>query len=157
MIGIFGWNSYRSMPKELFPEVVIPTIYISTVYPGNSAADIEDVISKPIENQIKSITGIKSIKSTSAQGYSNVIVEFETDIDIPDALQEVKDAVDKAKTDLPQDLPREPNVFDINFSEFPIVSVNLSGNYSMDELRGYAEYLEDEIENLDDYDEDENT
>ena len=76
-------------------------------------------------------------------------MEFETDIDIPDALQEVKDAVDKAKNDLPQDLPREPNVFDINFSEFPIVSVNLSGNYSMDELRGYAEYLEDEIENLD--------
>lgn len=148
MIAIFGWNSYRSMPKELFPEVVIPTIYISTVYPGNSATDIEDVISKPIENQIKSITGIKSIKSTSAQGYSNVIVEFETDIDIPDALQEVKDAVDKAKNDLPQDLPRDPNVFDINFSEFPIVSVNLSGKYSMAELRGYAEYLEDEIEAL---------
>jgi multidrug efflux pump subunit AcrB len=148
MIGIFGWSSYRSMPKELFPEVVIPTIYISTIYPGNSAADIEDVISKPIENQIKSITGIKSIKSTSAQGYSNVIVEFETDIDIPDALQDVKDAVDKAKNDLPQDLPRDPNVFDINFSEFPIVAVNLSGEYSVDELRGYAEYLEDEIEAL---------
>lgn len=148
MIGIFGWNSYRSMPKELFPEVVIPTIYVSTVYPGNSAADIEDVISKPIENEIKSITGVKEIKSTSAQGYSNVIVEFETDVDVPDALQDVKDAVDKAKGDLPQDLPRDPNVFDINFSEFPIVSVNLSGEFSVDELRNYAEYLEDEIEAL---------
>ncbi|MGB1120821.1 MAG: efflux RND transporter permease subunit, partial [Saprospiraceae bacterium] len=148
MIGIFGWNSYRSMPKELFPEVVIPTIYVSTVYPGNSAADIEDVISKPIENEIKSITGVKEIKSTSAQGYSNVIVEFETDVDVPDALQDVKDAVDKAKGDLPQDLPRDPNVFDINFSEFPIVAVNLSGEFSVDELRNYAEYLEDEIEAL---------
>ncbi len=148
MIGLFGWNSYRSMPKELFPEVVIPTIYVSTVYPGNSAKDIEDVISKPIENEIKSITGVKEIKSTSAQGYSNVIVEFETDVDVPEALQEVKDAVDKAKNDLPQDLPRDPNVFDVNFSEFPIVAVNLSGEFSVDELRNYAEYLEDEIEAL---------
>ena len=148
MIGLFGWNSYRSMPKELFPEVVIPTIYISTIYPGNSAKDIEDVISKPIENEIKSITGVKEIKSTSAQGYSNVIVEFETDVDVPEALQEVKDAVDKAKSELPQDLPRDPNVFDINFSEFPIVAVNLSGDFSVDELRNYAEYLEEEIEGL---------
>lgn len=148
MIGAFGLNSYWSMPKELFPEVVIPTIYVSTVYPGNSAKSIEDVISKPIENEIKSITGVKEIKSTSAQGYSNVIVEFETDVDVPKALQEVKDAVDKAKGDLPQDLPRDPNVFDINFSEFPIVAVNLSGDFSVDELRNYAEYLEDEIEAL---------
>lgn len=148
MIVMFGYNSYRTMPKELFPEVVIPTIYVSTIYPGNSAADIEDVISKPLENEIKSITGVKEVKSTSAQGYSNVIVEFQTDVPIPEALTDVKDAVDKAKSELPTDLPRDPDVFDINFSEFPIVSVNLSGEFGVDELRNYAEYLEDEIEAL---------
>ena len=148
MVVLFGFSSYRTMPKELFPEVVIPTIYVSTIYPGNSAADIEDLISKPLENQIKSITGVKAVNSTSAQGYSNVIVEFQTDVEISEALTDVKDAVDKAKGELPTDLPRDPDVFDINFSEFPIVSVNLSGEFSVDELRGYAEYLEDEIEAL---------
>jgi multidrug efflux pump subunit AcrB len=149
MIILFGWNSYQSMPKELYPEIVIPTIYVGTPYPGVSAVDIENLVSKPIEKEIKSVTGVKEIKSTNIQGYSTVIVEFGTDVKVPEALSDVKDAVDKAKGELPTDLPTDPNVFDINFSEFPVVTVNLSGDYTIDELRGYAEYLQDKIEALD--------
>lgn len=148
MILFFGMSSYTNMPKELFPEVVVPMIYVSTPYPGNSAVDIEDLVSKPIEKEIKSITGLKKVTSNSIQGFSAVVAEFETDVEIKDALQKVKDAVDKAKSDLPNDLPQEPNATDINFAEFPIVSINLSGEFSVDELRNYAEYLEDKIETL---------
>ena len=146
MIILFGFNSYRSMPKELFPEIVIPTIYVGTPYPGVSAEDIENLVSKPIETEIKSVTGVKEITSTNIQGYSTVMVEFGTDIEVDKALSDVKDAVDRAKGELPTDLPTDPNVFDINFSEFPVVTVNLSGDYTNDELRGYAEYLQDKIE-----------
>lgn len=149
MIILFGWQSYRSMPKELFPEIVIPTIYVGTPYPGVSAVDIENLVSRPIEKEIKSVTGVKEIKSTNIQGYSTVIVEFGTDVKVPEALADVKDAVDKAKGELPTDLPADPNVFDINFSEFPVVTVNLSGDYTIDELRNYAEYLQDKIEAID--------
>jgi len=148
MIILFGWNSYQSMPKELYPEIVIPTIYVGTPYPGVSAVDIENLVSKPIEKEIKSVSGVKEIKSTNIQGYSTVIVEFGTDVKVPEALTDVKDAVDKAKGELPTDLPTEPDVFDINFSEFPVVTVNLSGDYTIDELRGYAEYLQDKIETI---------
>jgi multidrug efflux pump len=146
MIILFGFNSYLSMPKELFPEIVIPTIYVGTPYPGVSAVDIENLVSKPIEKEIKSVAGVKEIKSTNIQGYSTVIVEFGTDVEVPIALADVKDAVDKAKGDLPTDLPTDPNVFDINFSEFPVVTINLAGDYTVDELRGYGEYLQDKIE-----------
>ncbi|MGB0862402.1 MAG: efflux RND transporter permease subunit [Saprospiraceae bacterium] len=149
MIILFGFNSYRSMPKELFPEIVIPTIYVGTPYPGVSAVDIENLVTKPIEKEIKSVAGVKEIKSTNIQGYSTVIVEFGTDVEVPIALADVKDAVDKSKGDLPTDLPTDPNVFDINFSEFPVVTINLAGDYTVDELRGYGEYLQDKIEALD--------
>lgn len=149
IIIMFGWNSYQSMPKELFPELVIPTIYIGTPYPGTSAADIENLVTKPIEEQVQTVDGIKEIKSTNTQGYSTIIVKFGTDVKIPEALSDVKDAVDKAKGDLPTDLPTDPSVFDINFSEFPVVTVNLSGKYTVDELRGYGEYLQEKIEALD--------
>lgn len=148
IVLLMGWNSYRSMPKELYPEVVIPTIYVGTAYPGTSAPDMENLVSRPIEKEIKSITGVKKINSTSIQDYSTVIVEFNTDVEIPQALQDVKDAVDKAKSELPTDLPSDPDVFDINFSEIPIMTVNLSGEYTVDELRGYAEYFQDKIEGL---------
>ncbi len=148
MIVLFGVTSYKTMPKEQFPEIVIPTIMILTPYPGNSASDIENLVTRPIEKELKSISGIEDLSSTSMQDFSTIIVEFSTSQSVEKALQEVKDAVDKSKASLPNDLPNDPDVNDINFSEFPIVSINMSGNFPLDELRNYAEYLQDEVEKL---------
>jgi multidrug efflux pump len=148
LIALMGIMSYVSMPKESFPEIVLPTIYVGTPYPGNSPVDIENLVTRPIEKELKSINGVKSIRSTSIQDYSTIVVEFNPDVVVNKALQDTKDAVDKAKSELPTDLDQDPNVFEVNFSEFPIMFINLSGNYELDELKKYAEYLEDEIEGL---------
>ena len=136
------------MPKSLFPDIVMPTIMVQTVYPGNSPADIENLITRPIEKQIKSVKGIKNLTSNSVQDNSSIIVEFNTDVEVKSALQDVKDAVDKANSDLPNDLDIDPMVMDIDFSEFPILNINLSGDYSLDDLKVYAEELQDQIESL---------
>ena len=80
--------------------------------------------------------------SNSVQDNSSIIVEFNTDVEVKSALQDVKDAVDKAKSDLPNDLDIDPMVMDIDFSEFPILNINLSGDYSLDDLKVYAEELQ---------------
>lgn len=148
IIALFGVLSYRSLPKELFPDIVWPQILVQTTYPGNSPVDIENLITRPIEKEMESAKGLKEISSISAQDASMIFVEFNTDVEIQDALQEVKDAVDKAKSELPNDLLFDPQVMDIDFSEFPIININLSGDYSVEELKDYAEYLEDEIEEI---------
>lgn len=147
-IAFFGLYSYIKLAKELFPEIVIPTILVQTPYPGNSPLDIENLISRPIEKEIESINGIKELRSNSIQDASMVIIEFNTNVDIKDALQDVKDAVDKAKNELPGDLLRDPVVLDIDVSKFPILNINLSGDFSIEELKFYAEYLEDKIESI---------
>ncbi len=147
-IILFGITSYLSLPKELMPEVNIPTIIIQTVYPGNPPADMENLVTKVIEKEIKTIKGIDDIKSTSSQDVSMIIIEFNFDVDIKDALQDVKDAVDKAKSDLPDDLPQDPVVKDIDLSEMPVININLSGDFSLEELKDYAEFLQDEIETV---------
>jgi len=144
----FGFYSYRSLPKELFPDLVWPTIYVQTIYPGNPPLDIENLITRPLEKEIEAAKGVKEIRSTSTQDVSAIFVEFNTDVDIQDALQEVKDAVDKAKSELPDNLLDDPMVIDIDFSEFPIMNINLSGDYSINELKEYAEMLENEIERV---------
>jgi len=148
LLTLFGLFSYKNMPKSLFPDIVMPTIMVQTMYPGNSPADIENLITRPIEKQIKSVKGIKNLTSNSVQDNSSIIVEFNTDVEVKTALQDVKDAVDKAKSDLPNDLDIDPMVMDIDFSEFPILNINLSGDYSLDDLKVYAEELQDQIESL---------
>jgi len=148
VIAIFGIVTYNKLPKELFPELVIPTILIQTPYPGNSPLDIENLITRPIEKDVETVNGIKELSSNSIQDASLVIVEFNTNVDIDDALQDVKDAVDKAKSELPNDLITDPMVMDIDVSEFPIININLSGDFSIEELKEYAEYLEDRIETI---------
>lgn len=148
IIVVMGVLSYSSMPKENFPEVVVPTIYVGTPYPGNSPVDIENLVTRPIEKEIKGISGLDNVSSTSIQDYSTVIVEFTPDVDISRALQDVKDAVDQAKSELPTDLDQDPNVFEVNLSDLPIMFINISGDYSLSELKQYAEYLQDEIEAL---------
>lgn len=148
MIFLFGLQAYKTMPKEQFPDVSLPTVYINTPYFGNSASEIENLVSRPIEKELQSITGIKTVSSTSMQDYSVIIAEFNTDIEMEEAVRKVKDAVDKSKQELPTDLDQEPTVLEINTSEIPIMTVNMSGNYTMDELRGFAEYMEDQIEDV---------
>src|SRR5690606_38661278 len=148
IIAMMGVYSYIEMPKESFPEIVIPTIYIGTSYPGNSPVDMENLITRPIEKELKAINGVKDITSSSIQDYSTILVEFNPEVEVSRALQDTKDAVDKAKSELPTDLDTDPNVMEINFSEFPIMYINLSGDFSIDELKDHAEYLEDEIEKL---------
>lgn len=146
LLTVFGLISYQQMPKSLYPDIVMPTIMVQTIYPGNSPADIENLITRPIEKELKSIKGIKKLSSSSLQDNSSIIVEFNTDVELKTALQDVKDGVDRAKGDLPSDLDMDPMVMDIDFSEFPILNINLSGDFSLDELKVYAEYLQDEIE-----------
>lgn len=149
MILLFGIQGYNSMPKEQFPDVDLPTVYINTPYFGNSAEDIENLITRPIEKELQSINGLKDIKSTSLQDYSVITAEFDSGLELEDVVRKVKDAIDKSKQELPNDLDADPTVLEINTSEIPIVTVNVSGDFSNDELRGYAEYLQDKIESLD--------
>lgn len=147
IIVLFGLISYSRLPKELFPDVVIPTVLVQTTYLGNSPIDIENLVTRPIEKEIDGINGIKTLSSTSAQDASMIFVEFNTDVDIEDALDDVKDAVDNAKSELPNDESLfDPLVMDFDLSEFPILNINLSGDYSIEELKDFAEYLEDRIE-----------
>ncbi len=148
IILILGVSAYMKMPKETFPEIAMPTIFIGTPYPGNSPLDIENLVTRIIEKEVNTISGVDEIKSTSAQDFSQIIVTFDTDIPAKEALSDVKDAVDKIKKDLPNDLPADPDIFELNFSEFPILNINLSGNYSIEKLNEYGEYLEDQIEQL---------
>lgn len=147
-ICLAGVMTYISLPKENFPEVVFPQIFVATVYPGASPTDIENLITKEIEKEMKSISGVKKIKSNSVQSFSNVIIEFETDIDVDKAKQEVSDAVDRAKPNLPNDLKDDPQVIEIDISEMPIMNVNLSGDYDLQTLKKYAEQMQDAIEGI---------
>jgi len=156
MIALFftvGISSYFAMPREEFPEVVETKIYISTVYPGNTAEDIERLIVDPLEKRIKAISGVVESTSTSSEDYGMIIVEFEESVSIQEAKVRVQNEVDveKASEDWPvfNGAKVEPNVFDLNISESqPIMNVNLKGDYTSIQLKAYAEYLEELIEDL---------
>eukprot|EP01030_Chromulinospumella_sphaerica_P010157 gene10157-9965_t len=112
----------------------------------NAHLDVLIQEAKPIEKQVKNLTGVKKVTSNSFQDYSVVIVEFNTDVKVDKAKQDVKDGVDKAKQDLPQNLPFQPEVKDIDFSEFPILNVNVSGDYDLARLKKYADKIQDAVE-----------
>lgn len=150
IITLFGFYTFTTLPKEQFPDIVVPTISVSTVYVGNSPKDIENLVTRPIEKQIKGISGAKinKVNSISVTDYSVIIVEFDTDITPEFAKQKVKDAVDKAKTDLPTNLTSQPDVVEFSFSDMPIMFVNVSGDYDGLKLKRYAEQLQDRFEAL---------
>ncbi|MEP7237038.1 MAG: efflux RND transporter permease subunit [Ferruginibacter sp.] len=150
LISAFGLIKFNTMPKEQFPDIVVPTISIVTVYAGNSPKDIENLVTRPIEKQLKGISGakVKKITSTSQADYSLIVTEFDTDVKTELAKLKVKDAIDKAKTDLPNDLTSEPAVAEFAFSEMPIMFVNVSGDYDGIKLKQYADKLQDRFEEL---------
>ena len=153
IILISGFSAFNSMPRESFPEIKETKIYVSSVYPGNTAEDIEKLITDPLEEKLKTISNVVEITSTSQEDYSMVIVEFDEKITVDAAKQKVKDEIDSETAG--EDWPTfngakvEPNVFELNLSEeMPILNINISGDYPVEKLKKYAEYLEDEIESL---------
>jgi multidrug efflux pump subunit AcrB len=150
LITLYGVIKFNTMPKEQFPDIVVPTISIATVYVGNSPKDIENLVTRPIEKQLKGISGAKVIKiqSTSQTDYSLIVIEFDTDVKTEIAKQKVKDAIDKAKTELPNDLTSQPDVQEFAFSEMPIMFVNVSGDYDGIKLKQYADKMQDRFEEL---------
>lgn len=148
MVMLFGIRSYNEMPKEQYPEASLPTVYVNTPYFGNSAKEIETFITRPIEKEIQNISGLKYVTSTSIQDFSVIISEFDSDMEMNDVVRKIKDAVDKAKSDLPDDLDTDPEVLEINFSEIPIVTINVSGDIPADELKEYGEFVKERLEDL---------
>jgi multidrug efflux pump len=146
LLTIAGYSIFNNLPKEQFPEIVIPQIYVNTVYAGTAPADIENLINKPLEKQIKAETGIKRIKSNALQDVSVILVEFETNVSVQLAKERVKSAIDKARRDLPTDLTQDPTALEVNFSEFPIMNINLSGNFPLEKIKVYGDQIQDKIE-----------
>lgn len=142
MLGILAYND---LPKENFPEITMPTIYVGTVYPGTGPEDMESLVTREIEKEVASIKGVKKITSNSKQDFAMVTIEFESNKDVKEAKREVQEAVDRAKSDLPSDLPQDPNVQEVNFSEFPIMFLNVYGEDPI-EIKKYAEDLADAVE-----------
>ena len=125
IIALAGILTYISLPKEQFPEVVFPQFYISTMYYGTAPEDMETLVTKPIEKQLGGISGVKEIKSTSLQDYSVITIEFNTDVNMETARQEVREKVDDAKPDLPTDLSQngqEPRIIKIDVDKMPAIA-----------------------------------
>jgi len=146
-ICVAGISAYTSLPREASPDISIPVIIISTPYFGVSPADMETLVTQPIEKELKNIGHVKKILSSSAEGISSITIEFEPDTDIDNAMQKVRDKVDQARPDLPQDA-EEPMIQEINFSNFPVMMINISGDYGLQKLKELGEDLQDKIESI---------
>ncbi|WP_289043375.1 efflux RND transporter permease subunit [uncultured Olleya sp.] len=153
VIFYLGISAFFDMPRENFPEVNETKIYVSSIYPGNTAEDIEKLISDPLEDKLKTVSNVVEITSTSQEDYSMLIVEFDDGLTVDQAKQKVKDEIDTETSG--EDWPTfngakvEPDVFELSLSEeMPILNINISGDYPIQKLKEYAEYLQDEIENL---------
>ena len=148
LLIIFGVYCYKALPRESEPDITIPNVFISTEYKGVSSTDIETSITIEIEKKLKGLEGLKKIESVSSEGKSLINVEFVTGTDIDKALQDVKDKVDEAKGDLPNDLEDDPSVFEVNLSQMPIIVFSLSGTCGLPCLKEIADDLQDDIEAL---------
>lgn len=147
IIGLMGLLSYASIPKESRPEIVIPIVAVNTMYPGVSPNDIETLITLRIEEEVNAIPEIKQLTSTSVEGYSSVVAEFNTGMDMEEALRKVREKVDRARPKLPADA-QEPEVLEYNLAEIPIMQVNISGEYGLVQLKEVAESLQDRFEQV---------
>jgi multidrug efflux pump len=145
MILIFGWISYKGLPREATPDVKIPLVIVATPYIGVSPVDIEGLITQPLERELKGLKDLKQITSVSKEGLSTIRVEFNTGIDIEEGLRRVRDKVNSARSQLPSDI-LEPVITEINISEFPIMFVNVGGDVGLARLKKIADNLQDQIE-----------
>jgi multidrug efflux pump subunit AcrB len=148
LLTLFGVVSYQALPKEQFPEVVFPFIIVQTVYPGASPQDMENLVTRELEQEINTIAGVKKITSNSIQDFSVILVEFDVNENPDLAKQAVKDAVDRARGDLPNDLDRDPEVLKIEVNDQPIMFINVAGDFEDAQLKRYAEDLQEAIERI---------
>ncbi len=154
LIVVTGMIAYVSMPREDYPEIIENKIYISSIFPGNSAEDVEKLVVKPLEKQFKTISGVGKITSSSFQDYGMIIAEFDDNVSIEQAKRKIKDKVDNVKADtnwpnLDNGTKVEPSVFELNISEeVPILNINLQGNYTTQQLKKYGKLLQDDIEEI---------
>jgi multidrug efflux pump subunit AcrB len=148
LIVMSGLMVYRGLPKELYPDVVVPTISIVTIYPGATPEDIENLVTKPIEKQVKSLSGVKKVTSNSLSDVSIMTVEFGTDLNATVCKQRVTDAVAKGKKDLPSDLKNDPQIQEFDINEQPIMNINLAGDFPLDQIKKYAKDLQNRIESM---------
>lgn len=148
LIVIAGLYCYVTLPRESFPDITIPYVFVTTTYEGVAPQDMEELITIPIERKLKGLSDVEEIRSTSAEGISTVAVKFLPTVDIDDAVQKVRDKVDQAKGDLPSDVPDDPVIQEVNFSDLPVIRVVLSGPFSLRRLQKFAEELEDRIESV---------
>ena len=146
-IIVLGFFSYRIIPRESFPEIEIPTIAINTVYPGVSPADIESLLTRPLEEELSTISDIKDLTSTSVEGYSSIVAEFEASVNLDEALQKIREKVDLAKAELPAEA-EDPSILEFSFSEIPIMQVNLAGQYDLVRLKEVGEDIQERIEQI---------
>jgi len=147
LIVVFGVYSYLTLPREAAPDIAVPVILVTTVYEGVSPADIESSVTIKIEKELAGLKGVKEIRSSSAEGTSTIVIEFLPDVKIDDAMQYVRDRLDRAKAELPKDA-EEPTLTEINFAEFPIMMVNITGDISPVRLKLIADQMEDVIEGI---------
>jgi multidrug efflux pump len=147
IIVTMGIISYRAVPKEAAPEVTIPIIAVNTLYPGVSPGDMETLVTRVIEDELSNIADVKTLSSTSVEGYSSIVAEFGTGTDMNEALQKVREKVDLAKPDLPSDA-FDPAIMEFVLSEFPIMQVNISGDYSLVQLKEVATELKERLEQI---------
>ncbi len=145
VIVLIGYSTYSDMPREAAPDITIPLVIVSTPYIGVSSADIEGLVTQPLEQALKSLKDIKQITSVSKEGLSTIRVEFNTGIDMDEALRRVRDEVNSTRSDLPNDI-LDPIISEINFSEFPIMFVNVEGDVGVARLKKIAEELQDKVE-----------
>lgn len=147
IIAITGVWAYATTPKESFPEIEIPMIAVNTLYPGVAPADMESLVTRPLEDELSTIADIKELTSSSTEGYSSIVAEFETTVAIDEALQRVREKVDLARPELPEEA-EDPSIVEFDFSEVPIMQVNLSGNYGLVRLKEVAEDLQERLEQI---------
>ncbi|MBN1447251.1 MAG: efflux RND transporter permease subunit [Bacteroidetes bacterium] len=147
IIVVFGFQSYMGLPREAAPDITIPYVIVSVPYPGVSPTDMEGLITQPVEKEFKTLKDVKQITSSSKEGLATIFIEFETGVDIDEALRRVRDKVNTTRPNLPTDI-LEPIISEINFSEFPILFVNLGGNVGLPRLKEFAKDLQDDIEGV---------
>jgi multidrug efflux pump len=148
LIVVAGVYCYVTLPRESFPDITIPYVFVTTTYEGVASEDMEKLITIPIERKLKGIDDVEEIRSTSAEGLSTVAIKFLPKVDIDDALQKVRDKVDLAKNDLPAELEDDPVIKEVNFSDMPIIRVVLSGPFSLRRLQNLAEDIQDRLESI---------
>jgi multidrug efflux pump len=147
IVGILGITAYLTIPKESSPEITVPMIHISTVYPGVAPMDMETLVTRVIEEELNKIPDIKQLTSTSDMGFSSIIAEFDNSMDTNAALQKVREKVDLARTKLPSDA-EDPVLSEFNFADWPIMQVNISGQYDLVRLKDVAEDLQQRLEQI---------